>query len=740
MPLPRKPFATRLKEAVPFGLLVESKPRHYREMLKVAWENRDNAAYALRILRHGVCDGCSLGPNGLKDDVIPGTHLCLTRLKLLRLNTMGPMREEDWSDIERLRAMSNRELQALGRIPFPLLLEPGAKGFRRIDWAEALAIVTRRLERTAPDRLGFFVTSRGLTNEPYYVVQKLARALGTNNVDLCSRLCHAPSVSGLRETIGWGAPTCSLSDFIGTDLLILFGTDLPNNQPVSTKYMHVARKRGTRIVVVNPVLEPGLERYWIPSVPSSALFGTPLCDAFFEVNVGGDVAFIHGVLKALFEAGLEDKAFIAEQTTGFDALREHVAKLSWGELESRSGAKREKMEAFARMYGEASSAVIVYSMGLTQHSFGVDNVRSVVNLALAKGNVGRPKTGIMPIRGHSGVQGGGECGVDPEKLPGGVPLTAESAKRFSDLWGFDVPVEKGLMTGEMLERAARGEMDVLYSLGGNLLETMPDPRFMREALASVPLRIHQDIVLNTSTVLDAAEAVLVLPAQTRYEQRSGGTSTSTERRIRFTPEIEGHPVIGEARPEWEIPALIGRAMGKPGFAYRDSAEIRAEMATSMPMYAGVETLEKQGDWVQWGGERLGADGFVNMPDRRARFSVVALPPRLVPEGRFLLTTRRGKQFNSIVFGDKDYLLRNGDREDVFLHADDLAHLGLADGDDVILSNETGTLRATARAGPIARRHVQAYWPEANVLIPRKYDPIAGVPDYNAFVSIRRAER
>jgi molybdopterin-dependent oxidoreductase alpha subunit len=730
----------RWRRLVPFGMAVPGKPRHYREMIRIAVDNADSPRYAMRILQHGVCDGCSLGPRGLEDDVIEGTHLCLTRLNLLRLNTMGAMREEDWRDASRLRATRNDDLRQLGRVPYPLLMRRGEKGFTRISWDVAARTAVGWLREVAPERSGWFVTSRGITNETYYVVQKLARLYGTNNVDLCSRLCHAPTVTGLKTTIGYAAPTCSLSDFIGTDLLVLFGTDLANNQPVTTKYMHYAKKAGTRIVVVNPVREPGLERYWIPSIPSSALFGTALMDDFFQVNVGGDVAFIHGALKAMLDLpGAVDRAFVDAHTTGWSELEAYLRKLSWDEIERGSGLARADIERFAREYAGARTAVLCYSMGLTQHAFGVDNVRAIVNLALARGNLGREKTGIMPIRGHSGVQGGGECGVDPHRFSGGADVDEENARAFARLWGHPVPSTPGMFTGDMVEAILRGEMDLLYNVGGNLRETMPDPRRMEEALGKVKYRIHQDIVLNSSTVIEPGVAVLVLPAQTRYEQRTGGTSTSTERRIRFTPEIPG-PRIGEAMPEWEIPAILGRALvGASAFDYPDTATIRREMAEAIPMYAGIERLAKEGDWIQWGGAQLCAGpDFPKMPDRRARFSVVPLPANAIPDGMFHVSTRRGKQFNSIVFREKDPQMGGARRDDVLLGKKDAAALGVSDGDAVVLENDTGTFRGRARIDNVPPRHVVLYWPEANVLIPARYDPEAGIPDYNTHARLRRA--
>ena len=730
----------RLRDLLPFGPARHPRPRPYREMIEVAWENRDNLGYAWRILRHGVCDGCSLGPRGLRDDVISGVHLCMTRLKLLRLNTMAPIPEHGLRDLATLRSLSNEELRKLGRLPFPLVHRAGSDRLHRLSWDEALAIIGEDLRGVPGDRLGFFATSRGIVNETYYSFQKAARLMGSNHVDLCARLCHAASVSGLKDTLGVPAPTCSLKDLIGSDLVIILGSHLANNQPVTTKYLMYAKRRGTRILVVNPMREPGLERYWVPSDLRSALFGTRLMDDFFQVSVGGDIAFLTGVLKTLIERDWIDREFIAQCTAGFEDVRARVEDLPWEALEQGSGLSRADMLRFAEQYARARTTVFVYSMGLTQHRFGVDNVKAVVNLALARGMLGREKCGIMPIRGHSGVQGGGECGVDPDKYPGGFEVArAEDRRRFEELWSHPLPAAKGLRTLQMLEAAHAGGIDFLYSLGGNLLETMPDRAYMLEALSRVGLRVHQDISLNTSSLLEG-RTVILLPAQTRYETAGGGTATSTERRIRFSPEIPG-PRIGEARPEWKIPAMIAVA-ARPELerllAWSGPADIRREMAQAMPLYAGVEKLEREGQSLQWGGERLFQDGFARMPEGRARFTAVPLPRVDIPPGQFYLTTRRGKQFNSMTQGEKDFLMGASSRLDVLMNAMDAARLGIKDGERILLRSEVGEWIGIARPSAMKERHLQAYWPETNVLIPRRFDPVSGEPDYNVFVTVEPA--
>jgi molybdopterin-dependent oxidoreductase alpha subunit len=703
-------------------------------MARVVWTNRDNLPYAWRVLNHGVCDGCSLGPYGLRDNVISGTHVCMTRLNLLRLNTMPAAADERFQDIEKLRGMTNEELHRLGRIPYPMVLRRGDKGFSRLTWEQALDLIADEMKPITPERMGFFATSRGLTNEAYYTFQKLPRMLGTNNVDLCARLCHAASVYGLKQTLGVGAPTCSLSDFIGTELLILFGTDLPNNQPVTTKYMHYAKKAGTKILVVNPYREPGLERYWVPSVASSAVFGTKLMDDFFQVRVGGDIAFINGLMKVLIEQCKTDSAFINEKTKGFDELKKFLAGLSWETIERSSGVSRADIERFAAHYGNARSAVICYSMGLTQHTFGVENVKAIADLALIRGNLGREKCGIMPIRGHSGVQGGGECGVDPAKYPGGFEVNIENTERFSDLWKAPLSSIPGYHTAAMVDAAHRGELDALYTVGGNLLETMPDPLYVRDALQKVRVRIHQDIVFNTYAMIES-DLLILLPAQTRYE--SGGTSTSTERRIRYSPPIAGHN-IGEAKPEWQIPCLIGSKLmpeHADQFAYASDADVRREIPAAMPIYSGIEKLSKEGDWLQWGGAQLFRDGFKKMPEGRAQFVRVPIPKNEVPEGKFYFTTRRGKQFNSMTFGKKDPLTGSRRRDDIFVSPADAAVLKVDDGDTIVLRSDIGEFRGHVRLSDIRQGTLQAYWPEGNVLIERRFDPVSAEPDYNAVVEV-----
>ncbi len=721
---------------VPYGI-GRTKPNHYLEILRTVWDNRHDLPYAWRILSRGVCDGCALGVAGFRDWTMEGVHLCTTRLDLLKLNTARALDPAALADVATL-PRSAGALRGLGRLPYPMLRRRGEAGFRRVSWDDALDLASARIRATVPERIGFYLTARGLTNETYYAAQKVARFLGTNNIDNAARVCHAPSTGALRKAIGVAATTCSYRDVIESDLVVLFGADVANAQPVFMKYLYLARKRGTKVVVVNPLREPGLEHYWVPSSVESALFGTKMADAFYGIHTGGDLAFVRGALKMLIEDGGIDETFVREHTVGFDELRTSLATTSLEDLAAAAGSTTGEFRSFASAYRAARSAVLVWSMGVTQHVCGTESVQGIVDLALARGNVGRPGAGLMPIRGHSGVQGGAEMGAYATAFPGGRPINAENASQLSRHYGFAIPAAPGITAPEMIEAAARGELDVLYCLGGNFLRTLPEPDHVAWAMGNVPLRVHQDIILTDQMFLEAKEEVILLPAKTRYEQDDGGTETITERRIVFSPEIPRQ--VGEAKAEWKILRELAAA------TYPDRAQLlgcetgsamREEIARIVPFYDGFQHLNKTGDAFQYGGPHLCADWKFPTPDGKAHFRAVPLPDLDRAPGSFEVSTRRGKQFNSLIYDEVDPLT-GAARDAVFMNPEDAAALHLTQSDAIVLVSEIGRLEGKVFLAPIARGNLQIHWPEANVLIRRGVvDSVGGVPDYNARVRIEK---
>jgi predicted molibdopterin-dependent oxidoreductase YjgC len=364
----------------------------------------------------------------------------------------------------------------------------------------------------------------------------------------------------------------------------------------------------------------------------------------------------------------------------------------------------------------------------------------------------------MPIRGHSSVQGGAEMGAYSTAFPGGKPINSENASALSELYGFSVPDWHGLTAPEMVEACHRGALDLLYCLGGNFLRTLPEPDYVRQSLANVPLRVHQDIILTDQMFIPATDEVILLPAKTRYEQDDGGTETSTERRIMFSPEIPRQ--LGEARAEWKILRDIAAAT-YPERAHLLACEtgwkMREEIARVIPFYDGIQNLRAIGDAIQYGGPHLCANFKFATADGKAHFRAVPLPQNGMhgkeASGRavtprpsngdsngatlFKVSTRRGKQFNSLIYAEIDPL-NGAPRDAVLMNPEDAANLHLIQNDRVALTNDLGRYEGRVFLAPIARGNLQVHWPEGNVIIRRGViEPASGVPDYNAKAQVAK---
>ena len=320
-----------------------------------------------------------------------------------------------------------------------------------------------------------------------------------------------------------------------------------------------------------------------------------------------------------------------------------------------------------------------------------------------------------------------------------MPVNRENCERLGERWGFAVPDTAGLTAPEMVAAAARNELDVLVSMGGNFLEVLPDPHFVRDAISRIGLRVHYDIVLSSQMLVEPADTVLLLPATTRYEIPGGVTETSTERRVIFSPYIDGGPVA-EARPEGDVMLALARRVRPDRSAllhFQDTGKIRAEIAEVIPMYDGIQRLHSTGDQFQYGGRILCRDGVFPTADGRARFTAVAPTAIDVPEGWFQVTTRRGKQFNSMVQEQRDSL--TGARRDaVFMSSSDIEKLGLRDGEEIVLRNDVGSLHGRVFQAPVKQGSVQVHFPEGNALVDRsRHAPLSGIPDYNAVARVER---
>jgi anaerobic selenocysteine-containing dehydrogenase len=522
-------------------------PASWARALRSVWSNRDRLGYSWRILSRGVCEVCCLGPRGLRDDVLPGPHLCSRRLEGLRRNTMGPLDPLWLASIDMLRARSAQELEELGRLPHPLVRRRNERGFSKISWQEALELGGAALASAAPERTRLLASRSGPTDEAWYALARVAELLGA----------PAPQMVGMSPA-GCTA-TCSLSDWIGTDLLLVWGAELTQQQPEALRYLAAAKEAGTRIVVVNPSSEHAL----------GSPVGLRLADDLVQVRPGGDEALVRAVLKLLVRWGALDQAFVAQRTTGWEALQASLSPLSLDGLLEQAGVRYNEAEWLARLVARASSMISVWSSGLARPSAA----GAVLDLHLARGATGRPRTGWMALEAHPGAPGARLCGLRPY-VPEALAL--------------DVVLTVGALPPELASSAG-----------------------------SIRTRIHTDIALEPTALLEPAEGglVLLLPALTRHEQPGGGVVMSVERRIRYTPRVSDEPpVVSEARPDALVLAQLASAAlvqvqpgqvgsGQGALPWLDLHAARAEMA-ARPEYSGASELHRDGEFVQWGGPRL----------------------------------------------------------------------------------------------------------------------------------------
>ncbi len=535
----------------PFGI-GEQRPNNFGEITRALWENRDQPGYTWRILKDGVCDGCALGTKGMRDWTLDGVHLCNVRLRLLRLNTAGAFDPAELADVSALRDRSGAQLREMGRLPRPMIRRRGDRGFSPISWEEALELTAERLRSAGPDRQGFYLTSRGTANETYYAAQKAARAIGTNAIDNAARVCHSPSTFGLKEALGVGATTCSYTDWMKSDLIVFIGSNVANNQPVATKYLHHAKREGARVAVVNPYREPGMERYWIPSIPESAVFGTKIADRFFEISVGGDVAFLTGTLRHMRDNGWIDRDFVDGHTSGFEALSERAGHAQLGGAGGRRGLLARR-DARLRPHGRRGRARRAGVVDGGDPARGGRGQRARDREPRAGARLGRPgglRADADPgALGRAGRRGDGVLLDRAAGRSRGERRQRRTAGRAVGLRG------ARLGRGRPRRRWSTpptGATSTCWSRwAATCWRSSPTPPTWRRPWSGSGCACTTTSCSRPPCCVDPSDTVLLLPATTRYEVPGGVTETSTERRVILSPEIPG-PRVDEARPEWEV--------------------------------------------------------------------------------------------------------------------------------------------------------------------------------------------
>jgi molybdopterin-dependent oxidoreductase alpha subunit len=635
--------------------------------------------------------------------------------------------------IAELSALSDHELGDLGRLTDPLVRRPGAAHYEPISWDDAFALVAAELNRLDSPDEAIFYTSGRTSNEAAFLYQLFVRQFGTNNLPDCSNMCHESSGTGLMETIGVGKGTVTLDDFDRTQAIFIIGQNPGTNHPRMLSTLQRAKQNGATIVGVNPLAETGLRRFRQPQDVLGLLgVGIEIADFLLRVRVGGDVALLQGIGKALLEleesgTPVVDRLFVDMYTDGFEAYRNAVRQTSWNDITEASGISHDDIRRAAEVFRKSERTITCWGMGLTQHVNGVANVQEIVNLHLMRGQIGKPGAGLCPVRGHSNVQGDRTVGVWERAQP-------EFLDRLGAAFGFAPPRHHGVDTVGAIRAMHAGRARVFVALGGNFLQATPDTEYVAEALRRCRLTAHVSIKPNRAHLV-TGETGLILPCLGRSEhdvQASGEQFVSTENSMGIVQASRG--VLAPASPELlSEPAIVGR-LARATLGTRstvpwedlvaDYDRIRDAIERVIPIFERYNERVR----VPGGFHLLNAarDRVFLTETKRARFTVHAIPDlRLEPDQLWLTTVRAHDQFNTTIYAPNDrYRGVHGGRRVVFMHPDDLRARGLAAESMVDLTSCHGGVERRARgfrAVPydVPRGCAAAYFPEANVLVPHE---------------------
>lgn len=647
---------------------------------------------------------------------------------------------------------SDYELEATGRLTEPMVYNPQTDRYERTSWDAAFALIARELQALPDPNHAIFYTSGRTSNEAAFLYQLFVRVYGTNNFPDCSNMCHEPSGSGLKPTIGVGKGTVTLADFEQADAILVFGQNPGTNHPRMLGELRAARKRGARILSFNPLRERGLERFADPqnALEMATLGDSPISSHYFQLKVGGDFALLKGMCKRVVEREALDRAFIAEHTTGFDAFVAELREQPWEPLVEASGLSREQIEQAADLYIAAERAIVCWGMGITQHRHSVATIQMIVNLLLLRGNLGRPGAGACPVRGHSNVQGDRTMGIYEKPAPAFLD-------RLGEVFGFQPPREHGVDTVGAIEAMLDGRAKVFIAMGGNFAAATPDTAATWRALRRCELTVHITTKFNRSHVVHGRQA-LVLPVLGRTEidvQATGPQGVTVEDSMSMvhlshgmnapaSPQLLSEPMLVARMAAATLPASRTPWLQLAG----DYGLIRDKIEAVLPDFAGFNQKIKQP-----GGFRLrntASERVWATASGRAEFSTHALPTDLAVERVaerhrdqrvFTLTTLRSHdQYNTTIYGLNDrYRGVHGHRRVVFIHADDIRDLGLKAGDWVDITSlyigvpggdvqQRRAERFLLVAYDIPRGCLASYYPETNPLVPlQSFSLVARTP-------------
>ncbi len=684
-----------------------------------------------------ACKTCALGMGGQAGGMVNERgsfpEVCKKSIQAMASDMQSAVTADFWmrNSVAELQRWSPRQLETSGRLIQPVLYERGATHFRPITWTDAFERIERRLKPMQPDETFWYFSGRS-SNEAGFLLQLMARLYGTNNVNNCSYYCHQASGVGLNRSLGTGTATVTLDDLERSDLAMIIGGNPASNHPRLMTSLNHLRRRGGKVVVINPVRELGLVKFRIPSDWRSMLFDARIATHIVQPDIGGDLALLSGLAKAVVELGAVDNLFLEKHCRDSEAYLQWLKNLSWNEITTKSGVAEKEIREIAELYAKSKATIFAWTMGITHHVHGVQNVEAIVNLALLRGMVGRAGAGMMPIRGHSNVQGIGSVGVTPK-------LKDEIFNRLQSNFGVKLPTTSGMDTMACMDAAQQGQLKAGFCLGGNLFGSNPDSTYAREALGKLQMLVTLNTTLNTGHPHSLADETIILPVLARDEEPQPTTQESMFNFVRLSDG--GAARLPGPRSEIQVIAEVGKRLvgDSESIKWADMEQtntIRHWISKVVPGYDPIHDIDKTKQEFQIEGRTFHEPTFPTSDGRAVlhRYDLPSLSGTGVNQMR-LMTVRSEGQFNTVVYEEED-LYRGQERRDlVLMHPDDLVRLGLTPDQPVLVRSEVGQL-----SGYLARQYdaikpgnAIMYYPEANVLVPRTLDPLSKTPAFKAVV-------
>jgi molybdopterin-dependent oxidoreductase alpha subunit len=689
-----------------------------------------NSAKALT--SHNTCKACALGMGGqhggMTNEMDEFPSVCNKSIQAQSTDIQSPIPAEVFQhSLHDFQQLSRYELEHLGRLNTPLYKPADSDRYQPISWQQAYEHVGQRLRDTAPER-SFYYSSGRSSNEAGFVLQLMARLMGTNNVSNCSYYCHQATGVGLYNSLGTGTATVELADLVECDLFFLIGANPASNHPRLMHKLMALRERGGDVVVINTAKESGLVKFAVPKSPRSLLKGgSEIASEYLQPNAGSDLWLLMGLAKGVLEQESEDSDFIQRHTEGFEAYRQQLATLDWQDICTRTGVARDDIKRICRLYSHSRRTVFAWGMGITHQLDGVDCVEAIASLALMRGMVGKDGAGLLPLRGHSNIQGIGTIGVKPV-------LPEQVFAALQEEMGVTLPTAAGLDTLASLEAAHRGEMDIAVLVGGNLLDASPDTHWTREALDRIGLKVYLTTTLNRGHVsgMENSEAI-ILPVAARDEEREATTQESMFNYVRLSDG--GIFRLDNVKPESDILLeLMKRAVNHPGL---DLGRIESHQGVRECIARVIPGMEKLADMAENHREFHISQRLLKTPEfhtdnGKARFAaftpVVPVNNDIYPMR--LMSVRSEGQFNSIIYEEADSYRGTNNRWSVLMCPQDMLEYGLTPDSRVNICSARGRMDGV-QVYPynLARGNLMAYYPEANVLISTERDPRSHTPAY-----------